>query len=124
MASSYGEFARAVRTVHGEASQCAPERLPGQVQDHARERDNARKERGQGDRRTNVASTRGREGVDQQRRQEEIGDAAEQRRKEGDRSIDTGLGGRGSRRGKRMRRDPARNKDVHETRCALHPSSS
>lgn len=122
MASSYGEFARAVRAVHGKAGQCAPECLPGQVQDHARERDDARKERGQGDRRTNMASTRGREGVDQQRRQEEIGDAAEQRRKEGDGSINAGLGGRGSGRGKRMRRDPARNKDVHETRCAF-PSS-
>lgn len=60
-----------------------------------------------------MASAGGRKGIDQERGQKKIGNAAEERGEKGDGGIDPGLGSRGSGLGKRMRRNPARNENIH-----------
>lgn len=67
MASSHGEFTRAVRGVHGKAGECASKRLAREVEDHARESNNAREEGGECDSGADMAATGRGEGVDEQR---------------------------------------------------------
>ena len=96
MASADGEGPSSVRAVQSEPRQGTPERLAGDVEDHAGEGDDAGEEGGEGDGWADVAAAGRGEGVDEERGEEEVGETAKGRGKERHGGVDTGLGCWGS----------------------------
>lgn len=120
VASSHGELTRAVRGVHGEACESASQCLASQVEDHARESDNAGEEGGESNCGADVATAGGREGVDEQRSEEEVGEAAECWGEEGDCSVNAGLAFGRCCCGEWVSCYPAGDENVHHTCCWLY----
>ena len=113
MAPAHSELARAVRGMQGEPGQCAAECLRGDVQKGAREGDHPREQRGQRDGWADVPAAGGGEGVDQQRGQEEVDDAAEEGREEGQGVVDADFGGGRRDGGWGVGDHPRGDEDVH-----------